>query len=129
MFFGGKNRIRDIFGWMDKNKNMDENLQDEKIGRIEEFFRVPERVAGEIKNVARKVRGGYVLIETRPRWDGNPGPWTECPVAKIIFHNPSRKWRLYWMRASGKLWFYGECKTFGKTLEVIKEDSRGCFWG
>ena len=108
---------------------MDENLRDEKIGRIGEFFRVPERVAGEIKNVARKVRGGYVLIETRPRWGDKSGPWTECSVAKIIFHNPSQKWRLYWRRASGRWMFYSEYKTFDKALEAIKKDQHHCFWG
>jgi Protein of unknown function (DUF3024). len=100
-----------------------------KSGRLKNFSGRLNARRAESKNVARRVKGGYVLIETRPRWDGNPGPWTECSVAKIIFHNPSRKWRLYWMRASGKWWFYGEYKTFGKTLEIIKEDSRGCFWG
>lgn len=46
--------------------------QDQTILKIEEFFKVPERVADKIQNVAEKVRGGYMLIETRPRWDGSP---------------------------------------------------------
>jgi len=108
---------------------MEENLRDEKIERIEEFFRVPERVADQIKNVARKARGGYVLIEARPRWDGKPGPWMENPTAKMIFHNPSQKWRLCWQRASGRWMFYGEYKTFDKALEAIKKDEHRCFWG
>lgn len=103
--------------------------QDKIIEKIEKQFKVPDRVADKIKNVAEKVRGGYVLIEIRPRWDGTPGPWTRHPVAKIIFHNPSQEWRLYWMRASGKWWFYGRFKTLDKALRVIDEDKNGCFWG
>ena len=102
---------------------------DEIIQKIEQFFEVPERVADKIKNVAEKVKGGYVLIETRPRWDGSPGPWTRHPVAKMIFSKPIKSWKLYWMRASGKWWFYGKYKTFGRVLKAIKEDRNGCFWG
>lgn len=107
-----------------KNLSEDENIQ-----KIEEFFKVPERVADKVKNVAERVKGGYVLFETRPRWDGLPGPWTKLPVAKMIFHKPSQSWKLYWMRASGKWEFYGEYKTFNRVLEVIDEDKYGCFWG
>lgn len=103
--------------------------RDKIIEKIEERFKAPDRVADKINNIAEKVRGGYVLIETRPKWDGTPGPWTRMPVAKIIFHNPSREWRLYWMRASGRWWFYGQYKTLDKILKVIDEDKNGCFWG
>lgn len=102
---------------------------DKIIYKLEKFFKVPERVADKIKIIAEKVRGGYVLIETRPRWDGSHGTWTKHPVAKIIFHKPSQEWRVYWMRASGKWWFYGQYKNFDKVLKIIEEDRDGCFWG
>lgn len=35
---------------------------DKTIKIIEDFFRVPDRVADKVKNVAEKVRGGYVLF-------------------------------------------------------------------
>jgi len=53
----------------------------------------------------------------------------ENPTAKMIFHNPSQKWRLCWQRASGRWMFYGEYKTFDKALEAIKKDEHRCFWG
>lgn len=68
--------------------------QDQTISKIEDFFKVPEQVADKIQNVAEKVRGGYMLIETRPRWDGSPGPWTRMPVAKIIFHILDGLWKI-----------------------------------
>lgn len=105
-------------------QNHEENIQ-----KIEEFFKVPDRVVDKIKNVAEKVKGGYVLYETRPRWDGTPGPWTKLPVAKIIYHRPSNTWRLYWMRASGRWYFYKTYKSFIGTLRDIEEDKFGCFWG
>ena len=107
------------------------NIQkDQVIQKIEQFFEVPEQVADKIKNVAEKVKGGYVLIETRPRWDDSSAPWTRLPVAKMIFSKPTKSWKLYWMRASGKWWFYGKkYKTLDGVLKTIKEDKNGCFWG
>jgi len=107
-----------------RNLSKDENVQN-----IEEFFKVPERVADKIKNIAEKVQGGYVLFETRPQWDGSSGPWTKTPVAKIVFHKPSQNWKIYWMRSSGKWEFYGQYKTFKNVLMAIKKDKLGCFWG
>ncbi len=107
-------------------KSMNEH---KTIQKIEEYFKVPEHVRNEIKNVAGKVKGGYVLIETRPRWNGSDGPWTRSPVAKIVFNKPQDIWKLYWMRASGKWELYKEYKKLQKILATIKEDVHGCFWG
>lgn len=103
--------------------------EDKTIQKIEEFFKVPERVANQLQNIVEKVKGGYILIETRPRWDGRPGPWTKLPVAKMIFHKPSNLWKLYWRRASGKWELYGKYRTLGKMLRGIEDDRHGCFWG
>lgn len=103
--------------------------QDENITKIEQYFKIPEDIQGKIQNVVEKVRGGYELIETRPRWDGSPGPWTRCPVAKIIFHQPSGKWKVYWHRASGAWKLYAQFTHLVGTLMSIKRDSHGCFWG
>ena len=107
-----------------KNLSEDKNIQ-----KIEEFFKVPERVADKVENVAERVKGGYVLFETHPRWDGSPGPWTKSPVAKMIFHKPTKSWKLYWMRASGKWQLYGEYRSLEEVLKVIDEDKDACFWG
>ena len=107
-----------------------ENKEEEKIiKKIEEFFRVPERVADKVKNVVEKTKKGYILIETRPPWDGLAGPWTRSPVAKIVFRKYLKIWELHWMRASGRWWFYGKYKTLGGVLRAIEKDRYGCFWG
>lgn len=106
-----------------------EKEEREIIKKIEEFFRVPARVADKVKNVAEKAKEGYILIETRPPWDGSVGPWTRLPVAKIVFRKYLKIVELYWMRASGRWWFYGKYKTFGGALRAIEKDKYGCFWG
>jgi hypothetical protein len=103
--------------------------QDPNISKIEEYFKVPDRVADKIKNIVEKVKGGYILIETRSRWDNLSGPWTRHGVAKIIFHKPSGKWRVYWHRASGAWNLYNQYKALNGALKAIDQDKYGCFWG
>lgn len=104
-------------------------MTDPIIQKIEERFRVPERVADKIQNIAEKSGNSYILYETRPAWDGGAGPWTKLAVAKITFVKISGIWKLYWMRASGKWNLYGEYKSFKNTLNAIEKDKFGCFWG
>lgn len=106
------------------------NKQEDKlILKIENFFKVPKRVADKIKNTAEKTRGGYVLFENRAPLGGSKLLWTKLPVAKMIFHKSTQSWNLYWRRASGKWWFYGKYKTSSRVLNVIEQDKHGCFWG
>lgn len=97
---------------------------------IEEMFPVPEHVADKVRHVVEKVKGGYILIEMRSPWDGSSGQWTKAPVAKIVYHKPSKNWRIYWMRASGRWERYpSKVKTLRGILKVIDKDEYGCFWG
>ncbi|PIT87116.1 MAG: hypothetical protein COU31_04715 [Candidatus Magasanikbacteria bacterium CG10_big_fil_rev_8_21_14_0_10_40_10] len=103
--------------------------KDKNIDLIKKHFKVPGHVQDKIKNIVEKVMGGYELIETRPRWDGSPGPWTKLPIAKIIFHKPSKSWKIYWHRASGKWNLYRKFKSLNSVLKCIKNDEHGCFFG
>tara|TARA_Y100000294_G_scaffold134352_1_gene126937 strand:+ start:1256 stop:1519 length:264 start_codon:yes stop_codon:yes gene_type:complete len=76
-----------------------------------------------------EVRGGYVIIETRPKWDSAASPRIKLPVAKIILHRPSGKWKVYWKRASGRWGFYSEYKSIDGALRAIDKDVYCCFWG
>lgn len=104
-------------------------IEKEDISKIEEHFKVPIHVQNKVKNVVEKVKGGYELIETRSRWDGSPGSWTRFPVAKIIFHQPSGKWKVYWQSASGAWNLYEQFKTLVGALRSVDRDKHGCFWG
>lgn len=104
-------------------------MTDPIIQKIEEKFKVPERMADKIKNVAEKSGNSYILYETRPAWDGSTKPWTKFSVAKMTFVKISDKWKLYWMRASGRWELYKEYKSFNNVLNAIEKDKFGCFWG
>jgi len=95
--------------------------------RLEKTFASP--VPDKVKNVVEKTRGGYILLETRPPWDGSPGDWTRLQVAKIIYNKSGDVWKLYWMRASGKWQLYEECESLEKVIKTIRTDPQGCFWG
>lgn len=99
------------------------------IQRIEKYFRVSEKVTEHIRNIAEKVHGGYVLFETRPYRDDPTSPWSKLPVAKLVLHIPSQRWKLYWHRASGRWLIYSEHAQLAGALKAIKTDRYGCFWG
>ena len=94
--------------------------------RLEKAFESP--VPDKVRNVIEKIRGGYILIETRPPWDGSERPWTHLPVAKIIYVKSTGVWKLYWMRRS-KWELYEELESLNEVIETIKADVDGCFWG
>ena len=101
----------------------------EYIQKVDDFFKVPEHVADKIQNKAEKMGMGYVLYETRPRFDDPTASWTKCPVAKITYHKASNSWLVYWCRANG-LWLkYEQCDSFDDVLQVIRQDKDHCFWG
>lgn len=104
-------------------------MKDKFIEKIEKKFEVPDRVADKIKNIVEKVRGGYVISESRPHWEDHNRPWVKMEVAKLIFHNPSKSWKIYWKRASGRWEFYDQYKNFDGALKSIDKDKYGCFWG
>ena len=71
------------------------------------------------------------IFEIRPKWD-NPDEIMHSPLAKARYFKSTKKWKLYWMRASGKWVSYEpapEVKETDKMLKIIGEDSHGCFWG
>jgi len=71
------------------------------------------------------------VFEIRPLWD-NPKEVQHNEFAKIRFYKSRRVWNLYWMRASGKWKLYDpfpESTYLDKIINVIKEDTYGCFFG
>lgn len=99
------------------------------VSKIEEKFKVTERVADQIQIVAEKIGNSYVLFESRPFWDDSSKPWTKFEVAKMTFIKRLGLWRVYWKRASGKWELYGEYKSLAGVLNIVREDKDGCFWG
>ena len=58
--------------------------------------RAPRELRDEVRVEAR-VRGDKItIVERRAPWRRDYGPeWTECKVAQIAFHPPSRTWELF----------------------------------
>jgi len=54
------------------------------------------------------------------------------PIAKATYVKKSRKWKIYWQRADMR-WHlympYPEATNLKIVLQVVEEDSYGCFWG
>ena len=50
-------------------------------------------------------------------------------TCKITYVKKSDLWKLYWMRADLKWHLYEEYKSFDDSLEEVKKDPNGCFWG
>ena len=104
-------------------------MSDKFIEKIEKKFKVPDRVADKVQIKAEKVHGGYLIYESRPKWDDDTAEWGKFDVAKIIFRNNPKKYLVYWKRASGNWNLYKKCQSFNSALIIIEEDEHCCFWG
>jgi len=71
------------------------------------------------------------IYERQPIW-GKENAFENYPYAKIKYVKTHHKWKLYWLRASGKWESYNpfsESSNLEKMLSVIEEDALGCFKG
>ena len=72
------------------------------------------------------------IYEVRPVWRGPPGDKSRLPIARLRFVKTIGRWKLFWMRATGKWISYEpvpEVKTLKEGLLVIESDRYGCFFG
>lgn len=72
-----------------------------------------------------------LLYEIRPFWN-DPKKIQQMDFAKIRYYKSRSEWNLYWMRANGKWELYGpfpKATHLEKIIEIIKEDTHGCFFG
>ena len=75
---------------------------DKYIEKIEAMFKVPKRVANKVQIKAEKTKVGYLIFESRPKWDKDDSEWIKFDVAKISFDDKDKMWKAYWKRASGE---------------------------
>ena len=92
----------------------------------------PEESIRDQLDIGYNIDGQSIeLFEIRPVWN-DPSQIHHSPVAKTTFNKSKNKWKLYWMRANLKWHSYTPfpaSKSLEKILEVIEQDSHGCFWG
>jgi hypothetical protein len=104
-------------------------MEDDIVLKIQEKFKVSERVSDQLRHVVEHIENAYILYSLRPVWNNAAQPWTKSEVFKLVFMPRLKIWKLYWMRASGRWNLYGEYKSLNKALEEIDKDKYGCFWG
>ncbi len=72
-----------------------------------------------------------VIFEIRPDWmDENEK--IERPIAKTTWVKARQYWKIFWMRADLKWHAYQPnptVTTIVEFIEIIDDDSYGCFWG
>lgn len=101
--------------------------------QIEKFCanKFPPHVQDQLKLKYTLQDPSIILYESRPQWN-DPSRWIDLEVAKMTFVKKSMKWKLYWMRASGKWELYNNIEPI-KDLQVcideIDTDPLCTFWG
>ncbi len=101
------------------------------VGNFIERRRPPVNLREKVDLSFRISGQSFEIFEIRPVWNA-PSQKIEGTIAKATYVKKSKLWKLYWMRADMKWHKYPpvpDSKSLEKILEVIDEDSHGCFWG
>lgn len=93
--------------------------------------RPPIEMRDQLDISYRRENHSFVIYTIRPYFQDSSKK-IESEIAKIRYVKSRKVWRLYWMRADLKWYFYepaGEMTHLSQALEVVDEDGHGCFWG
>jgi hypothetical protein len=104
---------------------------EKKVGQFIERKRPPAHIRNELDISFRISDQSFEIYEIRPQWN-DPSKKIEGPIAKATYVKSKKIWKLFWMRADLKWHSYQPFPVFShieKILEVIEQDSHGCFWG
>lgn len=114
---------------------MPPTLHPDTIAKAMEPFLAARRPQEDIRakvDIWYRVKGSSViLVEIRPRLD-LPEAYHESAFAKATYVKSTNKWKVYWMRASGKWERYEPRDTVPSLavfLRLVDEDALGCFFG
>ena len=101
------------------------------VGQFVESKRPAAHIRNELDISFRISDQSFEIYEIRPQWN-DPSKKIEGPIAKATYVKSKKMWKLFWMRADLK-WHsyqpYPVSNSIEKILEVIEQDSHGCFWG
>ena len=104
---------------------------EKKVGQFIKRKRPPAHIRNELDISFRISDQSFEIYEIRPQWN-DPSKKIEGPIAKATYVKSKKIWKLFWMRADLKWHSYQPFPVFShieKILEVIVQDSHGCFWG
>ena len=101
------------------------------VGQFVEMKRPPSHIRNELDISFRISDQSFEIFEIRPQWDDSTKK-KEGPIAKATYVKTQKIWKLYWLRADLK-WHsfkpFPASNSLEEILEVIEQDSHGCFWG
>ncbi len=101
------------------------------VGAFIEMRRPPVHLRDKV-DIGYRISGQSIeIFEIRPVWN-DPGEKMEPPIAKATYVKSRDLWKVFWMRADMKWHGYDTgavVRTLEEFLEVVAEDSHGCFWG
>jgi hypothetical protein len=93
--------------------------------------KIPIHARDKVK-LTYKIHGNSVtLIETRPYYM-NPSVWTQSPIAKFRYDEPSGQWSLYYPDRNSRWHPYSGVRPTANLDAILKEidrDPTGIFWG
>jgi hypothetical protein len=93
--------------------------------------RPPEELRKRL-DLGYRIQGESIFIlEIRPSWNGS-GRVIEHEVAKATFVKSREHWKIFWKRADMKWHSYEPfptAKSVEEFVNIVSEDSIGCFWG
>lgn len=115
---------------MSKKERELENIE-EVMSTFMEKRRPPKEIRDKLDIGFRRKGQTIEIVEIRPNWQDSSIK-QEIPVAKTKYIKSRSVWRIYWMRANLKWYPYDpveEVNTLSEFLEIVDEDSYGCFWG
>lgn len=94
-------------------------------------IRPPEHVRPQLDISYTIDKQSVILVEVRPRYQ-LPEQKMEIGYAKATYVKSTNKWKVYWMRASGKWNRYDpmpEVANLGDFVQLVEEDAYHCFKG
>ncbi len=101
-----------------------------RLGRFCE--RVPAHLRDKL-SYHWSVRGNQItLVERRPVWRGEPGEFTDSPIARFQFEPGTHRWTLKWRDRNGRFHFYEELesvRSFERVVDEVESDPTGIFLG
>mgnify|MGYP001474529502 CR=1 FL=1 len=106
----------------------------EVIESLENFMskrRPSEDIRDELDLAYKIENQSLIIFEIRPRFM-KESEKIESPLAKTTWVKSRQHWKIFWMRADLKWHSYKPIPTVRSIddfLEIVDEDSYGCFWG
>lgn len=93
--------------------------------------RVPERARGQLR-YSYRIEGQTVIVSEERNRRGKQEEWLALDIARFRYVKSTKRWKLCWMRISGKWQLYEPCKedkNIETLIEAIGKDTYGCFFG